>query len=53
MAKDKSIFSTLNDCNTKNIYVGDDRSISVIVRSRIVHLDIGHFKDVLYVLTLS
>jgi hypothetical protein len=35
MAKDKSIFSSLNECNTKKIFVGDDRSLSV-VRSGIV-----------------
>ena len=29
MAKNKATFSYLNDCNTKNIYVGDDRSLSV------------------------
>ena len=26
MANEKSISSTLNECNTKKIYVGDDRS---------------------------
>jgi flagellar biosynthesis component FlhA len=30
MAKDKAIFSTLNECNTKQIFVGDDRSLSVV-----------------------
>jgi hypothetical protein len=30
MAKDKAIFSTLNECNTKKIFVGDDRSLSVV-----------------------
>jgi hypothetical protein len=29
MAKDRAIFSTLNECNTKQIFVGDDRSLSV------------------------
>ena len=29
MGKDKAMFATLNDCNTKNIFVGDDRSLSV------------------------
>jgi hypothetical protein len=29
MAKDRDIFSTLNECNTKKIFVGDDRSLSV------------------------
>ena len=28
MAKDKAIFSTCNECNTKNIFVGDDISLS-------------------------
>jgi hypothetical protein len=45
MAKDKSIFPTLNECNTKQIFVGDDRSLN-IVGSRIVQLDDGHFNDV-------
>jgi hypothetical protein len=30
MAKDKAIFSSLNECNTKKIFVGDDRSLSVV-----------------------
>jgi hypothetical protein len=30
MAKDKAIFSTLNECNTKEIFVGDDRSLRVV-----------------------
>ena len=30
MAKDKSIFSTMHECNTKQIFVGDDRSLSVL-----------------------
>ena len=30
MAKNKTMFSSLNDCNTKHIYVGDDRSLSVV-----------------------
>jgi hypothetical protein len=29
MDKDKDIFSTLNECNTKKMFVGDDRSLSV------------------------
>jgi hypothetical protein len=29
MAKDKDIFSSLNECNTKKIFVGDDRSLNV------------------------
>ena len=30
MAKDKAIFSSLNECNTKQIFVGDDRSLNVV-----------------------
>ena len=30
MAKDKDILSALNECNTKKIFVGDDRSLSVV-----------------------
>lgn len=30
MAKNKAMFSSLDDCNTKNIYVGDDRSLNVV-----------------------
>ena len=45
------MFSSLNDCNTKNIYVGDDRSHSV-VGPRTIHLDNGKFNDVLCVPTL-
>jgi hypothetical protein len=48
MAKDKYIFSTLNECNTKKIFVGDDRSLSV-VGSGTVQVDNGHFNDVLCV----
>jgi hypothetical protein len=29
MAKDKDIFSALNECNTKKIFVGDNRYLSV------------------------
>ena len=52
MAKDKAIFSALNECNTKKIFVGDDRSLSV-VGSRTVQVDNGHFNDVLCVPDLS
>jgi hypothetical protein len=52
MAKDKSIFSVVNECNTKKIFVGDDRSLSVI-RSGTVQVDNGHFNDVLCVPGLS
>ena len=30
MAKDKAIFCTMHECNTKKIFVGDDRSLSVV-----------------------
>ena len=50
--KDKAVFSTLQDCNTKNIFVGDDRSLSV-EGSGIVHLNSGQIKDVLCVPNLS
>jgi hypothetical protein len=52
MAKEKAIFSTLNECNTKKIFVGDDRSLSV-VGSGTVQVDNGHFNDVLCVPSLS
>ena len=52
MAKNKALFSSLNDCNTKHIYVGDDRSLSVVGFGTI-HLDNGQFNDVLCVPTLS
>ena len=52
MAKDKDIFSTLNECNTNKISFGDDRSRSV-VGSRIIQVDNGHFNDVLCVPNIS
>jgi hypothetical protein len=52
MAKDKAIFFALNKCNTKQIFVGDDRSLSV-VGSGTIQVDNGHFNDVLCVLSLS
>jgi hypothetical protein len=52
MAKDKAIFSSLNEFNTKKICVGDDRSLSV-VGSGIVQVDNGHFNDVLCVPSIS
>eukprot|EP00253_Pinus_taeda_P032314 PITA_32314 len=52
MAKNKAMFSSLHDCNTENIYVGDDRSLNV-VGTGTVHLDNGQFNDVLCVPTLS
>jgi hypothetical protein len=52
MAKDKTVFSSLNECNTKKIFVGDDRSLSV-VGSGTVQVDNSHFNDVLCVPSLS
>jgi hypothetical protein len=49
MAKDRAIFSTLNECNTKHIFVGDDRSLS-FEGSRTFQVENGHFNDVLCVL---
>ena len=45
MAKDKAIFSTIHECNTKQIFVGDDRSLGV-VGSGTVPVENGHFSDV-------
>jgi hypothetical protein len=52
MAKDKSIFYALNECNTKKIFVSDDISLSV-VGSGTVKVENGHFNDVLCVPNLS
>jgi hypothetical protein len=52
MANDKSMFSALNECNTKQIFVGNDRSLSV-VRFETILVDNGHFNDVLCVPSLS
>ena len=30
MAKDQAIFSTTHECNTKQIFSGDDKSLSVV-----------------------
>jgi hypothetical protein len=30
MDNDKAIFSSLNECNTKQIFVGDNKSLSVV-----------------------
>ena len=48
MAKDQSIFSAMHECNTKQIFVGDDRSLSV-VGSGTVPVENGHSSDVLCV----
>jgi hypothetical protein len=52
MAKDKAIFSKLNECNIEKIFVGDDKSISVVGTGK-VQVDNGHFKDVLCVPSIS
>jgi hypothetical protein len=46
------LFSSLNECNTKKIFVGDDRCLSV-EGSGIVQVENGHFNDVLCVPSLS
>jgi hypothetical protein len=52
MAKDKAIFSSLNECNTKKIFIGDDVYLTV-VGFGIVQVDNGHLNDVLCVASLS
>jgi hypothetical protein len=52
MAKDKAIFVSLNEYNTKKIFVGDDRYLSVVGYGTI-QVDNGHFNDVLCVSSLS
>ena len=52
MAKDKTIFPGLNECNTKQIFIGDDRSLSV-EGSGTVPVENGHFSDVLCVPKIS
>jgi hypothetical protein len=52
MGKDKTVFSTLNDCNTINIVVCDNRSLSV-EGCGTVHLNNGQINDVLCVPNLS
>jgi hypothetical protein len=52
MDKDKAIFSSLNECNTNKIFVGDDRTLSV-VGSGTIQVYNGHFNDVLCVPSLS
>ena len=42
----------MHECNTKKIFVGDDRSLSV-VGSGIVPVENGHFSDVLCVPNIS
>jgi hypothetical protein len=51
MAKDKAIFCALNECNTKRIFVGDDRSLTIVGYGT-DQGDNGHFNDVLCVPSL-
>ena len=46
MANDQALFYNMHECNTKQIFVGDDRYLSV-VGSGIVPVENGHFSDVL------
>ena len=52
MAKDKAIFSTMHECNTNQIFVGDDRSLSVVGSGTFL-VENGHFSDVLRVPRIS
>jgi hypothetical protein len=52
MAKNKAIFSSLNECNTKKIFVGDDISLSVVGFGTI-QVDKIHFNYVLCVPSTS
>ena len=52
MDKDQAIFSTMHECNTKQIFVGDDSSLSV-AGSRTIPVENGHFSDVLFVPKIS
>jgi hypothetical protein len=46
MDKDKAMLSSLNECNTKKIFVGDDRFV-IVVGSRTIQVENGHFNDVM------
>jgi hypothetical protein len=52
MAKDKDTYFSVNECNTKKIFIDDDKYLSV-VGSGTVQVDSGHFNDVLCVLSIS
>jgi hypothetical protein len=52
MEKNNAIFSSLNECNPKKIFFGDDRSLSV-VGSGTIQVDNGNLNDVLCVPSLS
>ena len=54
IAKDQAIFSTMHECNTKQIFVSDDRSLSVVGSGiGTVLVENGHFNDVLCVPRIS
>ena len=46
------MLSTLNECNTEQVFVADDKSLVSVIGPRIVHLDKGQFNDVLCVHSL-
>ena len=52
MAKDQDIFSTMHECNTIQIIVGDDRCLSV-VGSGTAPVENCHFSGVLCVPKIS
>jgi hypothetical protein len=52
IAKDRDISYSLNECNTKKLFVGDDRSLSV-EESETDQVENNHFNDVLCVPSLS
>jgi hypothetical protein len=52
MAKDRDIFSALNECNTKKIFFGDHRSLNVEGSGTVQVLN-GHFIYVLCVPSIS
>jgi hypothetical protein len=52
MEKDKAFFFAFNECNTQQIFVSDDRSLSVVGSGTIL-LDYGHVNDVLCIPSLS
>jgi hypothetical protein len=52
MTNNKDIFSSLNECNTKKIFVDDDKSLSVVVYGTF-QVENGHFNDALCVPSIS
>jgi hypothetical protein len=52
MAKEKAIYYGLNECNTKQIFFGDDISL-VVVGFGTIQLDYGHFNNALWVASIS